>query len=266
MFISFNAAAQFAMPDSVCVDALKHYYVIPDTVSGSTYVWEINGVIQSAYTSNEIDITWNTAGIYLLEVQELSVDGCPGPLISGQVLVTPLPVADASSNSPVCSGSQINLAAQTIQDGAYLWTSENGYLSTEQNSIITPASSINAGIYTLVVSANGCTSIPFTCSIIVNNCDIIDFNIPEGFSPNGDGINDLFVIRGIERYPSNTIVIFNRWGDKVFEASPYQNTWNGTNEMGLKVGGSELPIGTYFYILNLGDGSNIYKGTIYLNR
>ena len=51
------------------------------------------------------------------------------------------------------------------------------------------------------------------------------FFIPEGFSPNGDGINDLFVIKGLDMYPHNSIVIFNRWGDKVFAASPYQNTY-----------------------------------------
>ena len=92
-----------------------------------------------------------------------------------------------------------------------------------------------------------------------------DFNIPEGFSPNGDGINDLFVIRGIGNYPNNTFEIYNRWGNKLFSASPYQNTWDGKSTKGL-IGGDDLPIGTYFYILNLGDGSDIYKGTIYLNR
>ena len=93
-----------------------------------------------------------------------------------------------------------------------------------------------------------------------------DFNIPEGFSPNGDGINDAFVIRGINNYPENTFAIFNRWGDKVFEANPYQNEWTGKCTTGLRVGGDELPIGTYFYVLDLGDGSDIFKGTIYLNK
>jgi gliding motility-associated-like protein/uncharacterized repeat protein (TIGR01451 family) len=93
-----------------------------------------------------------------------------------------------------------------------------------------------------------------------------DFFIPEGFSPNGDGINEYFVIRGIGNYPNNTIAIFNRWGNKVFEASHYLNTWDGRSTRGLKVGGDELPTGTYFYLLDLGDGSAIIKGTIYLNR
>ena len=92
------------------------------------------------------------------------------------------------------------------------------------------------------------------------------FFIPEGFSPNGDGINDLFVIKGLDMYPHNSIVIFNRWGDKVFEASPYQNTWDGKSMEGLRIGGDILPISTYFYLFDLGNGSNVIKGSIYLNR
>lgn len=92
------------------------------------------------------------------------------------------------------------------------------------------------------------------------------FFIPEGFSPNGDGINDLFVIKGLEKYPHNSIAIFNRWGDLVFEASPYQNTWDGRSTEGLRIGGDELPISTYFYLFDLGNGTKVIKGSIYLNR
>jgi gliding motility-associated-like protein len=94
----------------------------------------------------------------------------------------------------------------------------------------------------------------------------IDFNIPEGFSPNGDGINDVYVIRGIENYPDNSLTIFNRWGNKVLDKSPYPNDWTGKLTSGIKLGGDELPAGTYFYILDLHDGSDVLKGTIYLNR
>jgi gliding motility-associated-like protein/uncharacterized repeat protein (TIGR01451 family) len=93
-----------------------------------------------------------------------------------------------------------------------------------------------------------------------------DFFIPEGFSPNGDHINDLFVIRGIQYYPDNRFTIFNRWGNKVFETIQYKNKWDGKSTMGLRIGGDDLPTGTYFYLLDLGDGSAIIKGTIYLNR
>lgn len=64
-------------------------------------------------------------------------------------------------------------------------------------------------------------------------CDVV---VPNVFSPNGDGYNDRFVIDGIT-YTSNTVRIFNRWGQLVYEASNYQNQWDG----------DELPDGTYFY-------------------
>lgn len=93
-----------------------------------------------------------------------------------------------------------------------------------------------------------------------------DFFIPDAFSPNGDGINDQFVIRGIVNYPLNKFLIYNRWGNKVFEASPYHNTWDGKSMFGIVAGGNELPTGTYFYLLDLGNDIDILKGTIYLNR
>ncbi|MFA8435109.1 MAG: gliding motility-associated C-terminal domain-containing protein [Marinifilaceae bacterium] len=73
--------------------------------------------------------------------------------------------------------------------------------------------------------------------------------IPSGFSPNGDGINDQFVILGLENYPNNKLVVFNRWGDVVHEASPYENTWTGTSKKGfLQSGDMKLVNGTYYYI------------------
>ena len=106
---------------------------------------------------------------------------------------------------------------------------------------------------------------------LVNNVSTVvllptDFSIPGGYSPNDDGVNDLFIIRGIENYPKNRFTIFNRWGNKVFEASPYLNTWDGRSTMGIRVGGDLLPSGTYFYVLTLGKGLATYKGTISLER
>jgi gliding motility-associated-like protein len=90
--------------------------------------------------------------------------------------------------------------------------------------------------------------------------------IPEAFSPNGDGVNDNLVILGLEDYPSNKLSIFNRYGHKVFEANNYQNDWDGTSESGLTIGSGVLPKGTYFYILDLGNGEKIIKGFFYLNK
>jgi gliding motility-associated-like protein len=61
-------------------------------------------------------------------------------------------------------------------------------------------------------------------------------------------------------------MIFNRWGNKVYEASPYLNDWDGTSMFGLTVGGNQLPVGTYFYIIEPGNGEKAIKGYIYLNK
>ena len=59
--------------------------------------------------------------------------------------------------------------------------------------------------------------------------------------------------------------MFNRWGNKVYEASPYTNQWDGNSQFG-SVFGEKLPESTYYYVLTLGDGSDAYTGFIYLRR
>ncbi|WP_417353669.1 gliding motility-associated C-terminal domain-containing protein [Flavobacterium alkalisoli] len=82
------------------------------------------------------------------------------------------------------------------------------------------------------------------------------------FSPNGDGDNDTFYIDCITNYPNNVLRIYSRWGDEVFSAKGYDNTWTGTSDGPEKT----LPVGTYFYILDLGDGSEEIQGWLYLKR
>ncbi len=91
--------------------------------------------------------------------------------------------------------------------------------------------------------------------------------IPEGFSPNGDGINDRFVVSRVPVSITMHLRVFNRWGHSVYENQTYQNDWNGTANVGIVtgVGGQGLPEGTYFYVLTLSDGRE-YSRFITLNR
>ena len=212
----------------------------------------------------------NTSGIYSDTIVGGSSLGCDS-IATTTLMVTLTPIAVATSNSPVCLGESINLYAATVSGSTYDWTGPNGFVSSNQNPIILSATFLDSGIYTLTVTDITCSTFSSsTVTVVINDCSndttVLDFNIPEGFSPNNDGTNDVFVIRGIDRYPSNTFTIYNRWGNKLFEASPYKNDWDGKSTTGITVGGDDLPVGTYFYILDLGDGSKIFKGTIYLNK
>ncbi|MET1259864.1 gliding motility-associated C-terminal domain-containing protein [Flagellimonas sp. DF-77] len=87
------------------------------------------------------------------------------------------------------------------------------------------------------------------------------------FSPNGDGVNETFVIDCISRYPNNTLKIYNRWGNLVFEANGYNNEFDGRSNGRAVISKEEfLPVGTYYYILDLGDGSQPMTDWLYINR
>ena len=95
--------------------------------------------------------------------------------------------------------------------------------------------------------------------------------IPEGFSPNNDGVHDYFQIVGIEKFPDAKMYIFNRWGNKLFEKEHYGNLnywgshadawWDGYSDSRWNVGGGRVPVGNYLYILELGNGKT-FKGTV----
>ncbi|HPB26060.1 MAG TPA: gliding motility-associated C-terminal domain-containing protein, partial [Bacteroidales bacterium] len=75
--------------------------------------------------------------------------------------------------------------------------------------------------------------------------------IPDGFSPNGDDINDFFVIPNIENYPDCELSIYNRWGNLIYRKSSYDNSWDGTPNVGILLTGKQkVQPGTYYYILD----------------
>jgi gliding motility-associated-like protein len=81
-------------------------------------------------------------------------------------------------------------------------------------------------------------------------------------TPNGDGKNDVLIFDHLDKYPDNSITVFNRWGQQVHYAKPYQNSdpWDGTFR------GNPLPAGTYYYILNLEGEDDLVWGNVLLLR
>jgi len=89
--------------------------------------------------------------------------------------------------------------------------------------------------------------------------------IPDGFSPNGDGINDTFVIPDLNQYKKVSIEIFNRWGNVVYKSDNYHNDWDGKANVSLSLG-TDLPVGTYFYLVSIADNGKKITGYVYITR
>ena len=82
-----------------------------------------------------------------------------------------------------------------------------------------------------------------------------DLFIPAAFSPDGDGVNDVFEIRGLSNYPGNKLYIFNRWGNLIYSATDYDNSWKGVGK-----NGEPLIDGTYYYVFEPKNGKESMKG------
>ncbi len=107
------------------------------------------------------------------------------------------------------------------------------------------------GTYT-VTATDECGRSVSDDAIVTVECDVV---IPNVITPNGDGYNDKFAIEGIT-YSSNTVTLFNRWGQKVYEASNYRNQWDG----------GDLPDGTYYYEVVLTRNDRKYTGSLTILR
>ncbi|MDO8999852.1 MAG: gliding motility-associated C-terminal domain-containing protein [Bacteroidota bacterium] len=225
------------------------------TTSGVSYFWNGPGIISG--TNIAIAIA-DQPGIYTLTVIEPAT-GCATTTIVS-VSSSSIPIASFTQN--VTSGSApLNVSFTNLSSGAtsYSWNFGNGVssLTNPTNVFTTP------GTYTVVLTAINapCTS---TTDIVIKVNTSLGI-IPQVFTPNGDGINEVFEIKGLDSYPNNNLQIFNRWGNPVYFSKPYKNDWDGTPNTVGKTGANKLPTATYFYILDLGDEyQTIFRGFIQL--
>ena len=122
--------------------------------------------------------------------------------------------------------------------------------------------------YAALTAASGCEgSVRLEVTVDLTVCD--DIVIPDGYSPNNDGINDTFEIENLAvLYPNFKLEIYNRYGNLIYTGNRNTPNWDGTTSVGgLNLGNNLLPTGVYFYILNFNDGARkAVQGRVYLNR
>ena len=150
--------------------------------------------------------------------------------------------------------------------GAFAWDNVSGELNNGAvpDPIATPTS--DTTYYSFVYTSGGSCLYNGGVSVYwdTTGCANLPPDIANAFSPDGDGVNDIWIINGIANTLNNRVVIFNRWGDVVNEFQGYNNAdvvWEGKNQSGY-----DLPVGTYFYIIELLDSNVSRSGWIQLTK
>lgn len=238
----------------------KGIVVQPDT-SAIKWFWDFgNG--KTSIIQNPFSQRYDTAGNYSLVLIVTNSSGC-ADTVKRTVVVYPLPVINAGPDKTIGVGSSISIIPTGSPVIDYLWTPATGLSCT--NCYNTVASPKNTTTYTIkVTDANGCINTDNITIIVV--CNDKNVFIPNTFSPNNDGVNDIFYPRGTGLFAIQSMRIFNRWGQMVYQKVnlfPNDPTagWNGTYN------GKLQTTDVYTYIIEIVcENSQVltYKGNITL--
>jgi gliding motility-associated-like protein len=230
--------------------------VISGGVPPYSYAW-LNAANQNVGSSQGLSNV--TAGTYTLQVKDATGCGLATQAftIPNQTEFVAEPELD---NLQICSPGQAMLLVNNPQPGyGYrLYGSPAGTDTLAQSA---------TGVFTISVSASStyyvtqysgsCESARAVANITIG---LSGLSIPNTFTPNNDGINDYWNIKGIENYPTVMVQIFNRYGQKVFESRGYNQPFDGLSN------GAQLPTGVYYYIINLNANCSLVSGSLTLIR
>lgn len=227
------------------------------SIGALTYEWyELPGntLVGNAVTTS-VTPPIGTTSYYVI------VDNGAGCTDSDTINVTsnPLPGASAGIDETIVIGASTGIGGSPTTSSPGATIQWNPVTALDNSTVANPnANPSTTTVYTVTVtSALGCVS---TDSMVVTVLPTIF--IPNGISPNGDGDNDEWIIDGIELFPNCNVEVYNRWGELLFQSPGYKEKWNGTFK------GKDLPIGTYYYIIDLGDPlfPDDYTGPITIMR
>ncbi|KPK87526.1 MAG: hypothetical protein AMS27_02185, partial [Bacteroides sp. SM23_62_1] len=226
--------------------------IILNGSGGTNYFWQPETGLSSPIIANPV-ATITSDITYVLTVTE------PGGCYDRDTLVIgvyPLLGIDAGNDTTVAIGQTIQLNASGGPFDTYSWTPQEGL---DDPASSTPSLLVSEYMVYHVtgISTYGCSE---SDSVFITTAgNLIIYN---GFTPNGDGVNDFWDIDNVQYYPNITVEVYNRWGSQVFSSKGYgdDKRWDGTYK------GKDVAIGTYYYIIHLNDGSKPITGHVTIVR
>lgn len=228
------------------------------------YKWYINGNLE---TTNINSATFCSTDLYIDDsiTVQVSCETCNASTSEPyQINIPETPIVDAGTDLTITEGEEVILNVTTSENGGtYEWVNDNNNeFLNGKSQIVKPNETTT---YTIVfTNDDGCTA---EDQITVFVEPLPEDQTKYGFSPDNDGINDIWEIDRIEEYLDNKVQIFNRWGDLVFETKGYNNESNFFNGRANKLtsfGAGELSEGTYFFKIYINGEHHLKKTEGYL--
>ncbi len=206
--------------------------------NNATYLWQDKSTLSSYLVK--------TTGVYNVLVD---INGCKAN-DSVNITYKSKPAVSLVKETTICSGQEILLQPLTNTNDKYLW---------QDGSINISLKVKKAGTYILSAS-NECGITTSTANVFLGTCEL---NMPTAFTPNNDGLNDLFRVKNIFAVEAFSFIIYNKFGEVVFASNSINNGWNGSYK------GTAQNAGAYVWIISFIDSNNIKKiaqGTVLLLR
>lgn len=248
-----NPVANFTVQDA-CADFPVGFtntsYVSIGTISN---LWDF-GDGASSNLASPTNVYLGT-GLYDAKLIVTTGKGCVDSVIKVAEVFAP-PVFSLGTDLSISLGDAVELEGFYSGALAYSWSPSAGL---DNNSLSNPtAAPTEETTYVLTVTdGNGCVG---SDSITVEVIDDFNLLIHNLITPDGNGVNDSWVIGNIENYSAATVYIYDRWGNEILKTTDYQNDWNGVS------GTDQLPDGTYYYIISVPNQEKVYKGGLTVLR
>jgi gliding motility-associated-like protein len=219
---------------------------IYSTNNGSTWISSGDTSAKKIYSG----LTQTTSYKAIVQSGKCKID------TTNEVKITILPPSPVNAGIDVIITQGQSIILNGTGNGTPTWSPAAGLNNT---TIFAPAASpvTNTAYILTVIDTNNCMN---SDTVIVTVNKLQNIKITNLFTPNGDGINDAWYIQDILNFPDNEVIVYNIYGNEVYNKKGYTNDWKGTYN------GSELPDGTYFYVLKLGSSDKIFKGSVDILR
>ncbi len=242
LFIS-SANVSLGFDAEICSGESNEFYAVGDSIVN--YLWQ-DGSTADSYLAAETNKYY---------VQATNTHGCVSS-DTVNLTVHDLPIVNLGTDTMLCANGQtLTLDAGNLGSSYYWSTNDITEAITVYNE------NREQEIWVEITDEHGCIG---SDTIIINICNDSKFLVvPTAFTPNDDGVNEVWEIDNLFVFEDVTVDIFNRWGVRVFHSKGYDSDkyWNGKDEKG-----NELPMDSYYYVIDLHNGEKPKIGNVTIIR